>query len=116
MPGTPLSAPQPTPAAFFGLFTLAVARWPSPTYAAATLAGYGLCSATGPALFGFGAGVVMRREKGLIELKRVSPMPARAYVAATLVAAVATSALALALIDALALIAACGCRRAAGRR
>ena len=94
-----------TPAAFYGLFTLAVARSPSPDYALQTLAGYGVFAATGPALFGFGAGVAMEREQGLIELKRVSPMPAGAYVAAKLVAAVATTALALVLIDALAIIA-----------
>ncbi|WP_294211832.1 ABC transporter permease [uncultured Sphingomonas sp.] len=94
-----------TPAAFYGLFTLAVARSPSPDYALQTLAGYGVFAATGPALFGFGAGVAMEREQGLIELKRVSPMPAGAYVAAKLVTAVATTALALVLIDALAIIA-----------
>ncbi|MFG6283514.1 ABC transporter permease [Sphingomonas sp. S6] len=94
-----------TPAAFYGLFTLAVAKSPSPEYALATLAGYGVFAATGPALFGFGAGVAMEREQGLIELKRVSPMPAGAYVAAKLVAAVATTALALVLIDALAIVA-----------
>ncbi len=94
-----------TPAAFYGLFTLAVARSPSPDYALQTLAGYGVFAATGPALFGFGAGVAMEREQGLIEVKRVSPMPAGAYVAAKLVAAVATTALALVLIDALAIIA-----------
>lgn len=94
-----------TPAAFYGLFTLAVARSPSPDYALQTLAGYGVFAATGPALFGFGAGVAMEREQGLIELKRVSPMPAGAYVAAKLIAAVATTALALVLIDALAIVA-----------
>ena len=94
-----------TPAAFYGLFTLAVARSPSPEYAAATLAGYGVFAATGPALFGFGAGVAMEREQGLIELKRVSPMPAGAYVAAKLLAAIVTTAMALFLIDVLAIIA-----------
>lgn len=94
-----------TPAAFYGLFTLAVAKAPSPEYAVATLAGYGVFAATGPALFGFGAGVAMEREQGLIELKRVSPMPPGAYVVAKLVAAIATTALALVLIDALAIVA-----------
>jgi len=94
-----------TPAAFYGLFTLAVAKAPSPDYALATLAGYGVFAATGPALFGFGAGVAMEREQGLIEVKRVSPMPAGAYVVAKLVAAIATTALALVLIDALAIVA-----------
>lgn len=94
-----------TPAAFYGLFTLAIARVPSPAAAVATLAGYGVFAAIGPALFGFGAGVAMEREQGLIELKRVSPMPAGAYVAAKLAAAVAATAVAVALIYLLAIIA-----------
>lgn len=94
-----------TPAAFYGLFTLAVAKSPSPAFAAATLAGYGVFAATGPALFGFGAGVAMEREQGLIELKRVSPMPAGAYVAAKLAASLVATALALTFIYALAVIA-----------
>jgi ABC-2 type transport system permease protein len=101
-----------TPAAFYGLFAIAITKNPSPEMAAATLAGYGAFAATGPALFGFGAGVAMEREQGIIELKRVSPMPAGAYVVAKLVAAIATTALALMLIDALAIIA--GVRLAPG--
>lgn len=94
-----------TPAGFYGLFTLALPHDPAPGFAAATLAGYGVFAATGPALFGFGAGVAVEREQGLIELKRVSPMPAGAYVAAKLTAAVAMTALALVLIDALSIVA-----------
>lgn len=94
-----------TPAGFYALFTLALHTAPSPAAAAASLAGYGIFAATGPALFGFGAGVAMEREQGLIELKRVSPMPAGAYVAAKLAAALVATALAVALIDAIALVA-----------
>ena len=94
-----------TPAAFYALFTLAIAQTRSPAAAVATLAGYGVFAAIGPALFGFGAGVAMEREQGLIELKRVSPLPAGAYVAAKLAAAVAATGAALALIYALAIIA-----------
>jgi len=94
-----------TPAAFYALFTLALNKSPSPAAAAMTLAGYGVFAATGPALFGFGAGVAMEREQGLIELKRVSPMPAGAYVAAKLAAAIFTTAMAVVLIDLLALVA-----------
>ena len=93
-----------TPAAFFALFALALNK-SSPQAATVMLAGYGVFAATGPALFGFGAGVAMEREQGLIELKRVSPMPAGAYVAAKLAAAVFATALAMVLIDATALIA-----------
>ncbi len=101
-----------TPAAFYALFTLALPHPETPGFAVATLAGYGVFAATGPALFGFGAGVAVEREQGLIELKRVSPMPAGAYVAAKLVAAVTITAFALALIYALAIVA--GARLSAG--
>jgi ABC-2 type transport system permease protein len=94
-----------TPAAFYGLFTLAIAQNRSPAAAVATLAGYGVFAAIGPALFGFGAGVAMEREQGLIELKRVSPLPAGAYVVAKLTAAVAATAAALTLIYLLAIVA-----------
>lgn len=94
-----------TPAAFYGLFTLAITKHVSSAEAVATLAGYGVFAAIGPALFGFGAGVAMEREQGLIELKRVSPMPTGAYVAAKLTAAVAATAAALSLIYLLAVIA-----------
>jgi ABC-2 type transport system permease protein len=93
-----------TPAAFFALFALALNK-SSPEAATVMLAGYGVFAATGPALFGFGAGVAMEREQGLIELKRVSPMPAGAYVAAKLAAALFATALAMVLIDTTALIA-----------
>jgi ABC-2 type transport system permease protein len=94
-----------TPAAFYGLFTLAIAKAPTPAMAAASLAGYGVFAAIGPALFGFGAGVAMEREQGLIELKRMSPMPAGAYVAAKLTATLVAAGLAITLIYTLAIVA-----------
>lgn len=94
-----------TPAAFYALFTLAIGGARPPAIAAASLAGYGVFAGTGPALFGFGAGVAMEREQGLIELKRVSPMPAGAFVAAKLAAALVATLCAVALIDAIALVA-----------
>lgn len=93
-----------TPGAFFALFALALNKGSSEA-ATVMLAGYGVFAATGPALFGFGAGVAMEREQGLIELKRVSPMPAGAYVAAKLAASLFATALAMILIDTTALIA-----------
>lgn len=93
-----------TPGAFYGLFTLALARDPSPAGVAAGLAGYGVFAAIGPSLFGFGAGVAMEREQGLIELKRVSPMPTGAFMAAKLSAALMATALALGLIYALGVV------------
>ncbi|MEP7008455.1 MAG: ABC transporter permease [Sphingomonas bacterium] len=101
-----------TPAAFYALFTLALAK-SSPEAAAASLAGYGVFASIGPALFGFGAGVAMEREQGLVELKRVSPIPPGAYVAAKLAAAVAATGAAIALIYALSLVG--GVRLSPGR-
>lgn len=92
-----------TPAVFYGLFAIALNQG-GPEATAYSLATFGVFAATGPALFGFGAGVAVERESGLIELKRVSPLPAGAYIVAKLVSAGAMAALALALIYGLALI------------
>ena len=92
-----------TPAMFYGLFAVALNKG-GPDAAAYSLATFGVFAATGPALFGFGAGVAVERESGLIELKRVSPLPAGAYVFAKLVSAGVMAAMALVLIYALALV------------
>ncbi|PSJ37933.1 ABC transporter permease [Allosphingosinicella deserti] len=92
-----------TPALFYGLFAVMLNK-AGPGAAAYSLATFGVFAATGPALFGFGAGVAVERENGLIELKRVSPLPAGAYICAKLVSAGAMAALALAMIYALSLI------------
>lgn len=44
------------------------------------LATFGIFGATAPGLFGFGVGVAAERERGLLALKKASPMPASAYV------------------------------------
>lgn len=92
-----------TPAVFYGLFAIALNKG-GPESAAYSLATFGVFAATGPALFGFGAGVAVERESGLIELKRVSPLPGGAYVVAKLVSAGAMAAIALMLIYGLSLI------------
>lgn len=70
------------PLAFYALFGLVLSRGAdAPGYLMAT---YGVFAALGPALFGFGASVAFEREQGLLELKRVSPMPAAAYLVAKL--------------------------------
>ncbi|WP_240320659.1 ABC transporter permease [Sphingomonas crusticola] len=92
-----------TPAVFYGLFAIALNKGGADA-AAYSLATFGVFAATGPALFGFGAGVAVERESGLIELKRVSPLPGGAYVVAKLVSAGAMAALALVLIYSLSLV------------
>lgn len=46
------------------------------TYMLATFCTFGV---VGPALFGFGVGLAIERERGLVQLKRASPMPPSAY-------------------------------------
>lgn len=43
------------------------------------LAMYATFGVIGPALFGFGVGVAVERERGILALKRVLPLPAAAY-------------------------------------
>jgi ABC-2 type transport system permease protein len=93
-----------TPAVFYGLFTLGIGS-PSPEAATWSLATFGVFSALGPALFGFGAGVAQERETGQLALKRLSPMPAGAHLIGKLAATFVFIALAMVLITTLALVA-----------
>jgi ABC-2 type transport system permease protein len=93
-----------TPAAFYALFTLGVARSPSPEAVAASLAGYGVFAATGAALVRIWCRVASEREQGIIEYKRISPMPTSAYLGAKLVTAMAATAMSVLLIYALGMI------------
>jgi ABC-2 type transport system permease protein len=79
------------PVAFYGLFGIALARGGAET-ATYLLATYGVFAAIGTSLFGFGVGVAAEREAGLIELKRLTPMPIGAYFVAKIAAAVAVTA------------------------
>lgn len=50
-------------------------------------AGYSVFGVMAPALFGFGVGVAMERERGWLALKRVMPMPPGAYLLSKMVMA-----------------------------
>ena len=68
------------PAVFYAVFALLLpGQWPGHSKAIYLLATYGTFGVIGPALFGFGVGVAIEREKGWLELKRASPMPIGAY-------------------------------------
>lgn len=68
------------PAVFYAVFALLLpGQWPGHTKAIYLLATYGVFGVIGPALFGFGVGVAIEREKGWLDLKRASPMPIGAY-------------------------------------
>jgi ABC-2 type transport system permease protein len=84
------------PVMFYALFGVALARNQPPHMAQWLLATYAVFAAIGPSIFGFGVHVATERETGVIALKRVSPMPQGAYVAAKLAASASASVLALA--------------------
>ena len=71
------------PPAFYALFALGMGS-SNVEIATRTLATFGVFAVMGPALFGFGANVAGERESGQLELKRLSPMPAGAHIAAKL--------------------------------
>lgn len=71
------------PLSFYVFFGLVLpGQWSGLEKSTYLLATYGVFGVIGPALFGFGVGLAMERENGLLELKRVSPMPTGAYFAA----------------------------------
>ncbi|MGY2733535.1 ABC transporter permease [Sphingomonas sp. UYP23] len=59
------------------------------------MAAFSIMAALGPALFGFGSGIATEREAGLLDLKRVSPLPATAYLAAKLAACMTATAISI---------------------
>ncbi|MBW8368866.1 MAG: ABC transporter permease [Arenimonas sp.] len=68
------------PVVFYVLFALVLpGQWGGYQKSAYLLATYGVFGVIGPALFGFGVGLAIEREKGWLELKRVSPMPTFVY-------------------------------------
>ena len=88
------------PVAFYGLFAIAMGDGNTST-AAYALATFGVFAAIGPSLFGFGVGVADERAANLIELKRVSPLPAGAYIAGKIAASVLFTGIAVLAIYAL---------------
>ncbi len=68
------------PLVFYILFGLVLpGKWGSYDKTAYLLATYGVFGVIGPALFGFGVGMALDRASGILELKRVAPMPIGAY-------------------------------------
>jgi ABC-2 type transport system permease protein len=92
------------PPAFYALFALGMGNG-NVEIATRTLATFGVFAVMGPALFGFGANVAGERESGQLELKRLSPMPAGAHIAAKLAATIVFSVIAFAIIYGLAIFA-----------
>jgi ABC-2 type transport system permease protein len=91
------------PVVFYLLFAVVLpGQWGSFHKASYLLATYGVFGIIGPALFGFGVGMAMEREQGLLELKRVSPMPIAAYFLAKIVMSVIAGLCVLLLLSAVA--------------
>lgn len=68
------------PVVFYLMFAVLIpGQWSSFQKATYLFATYGVFSVIGPALFGFGVGLAMDRDSGLLALKRVAPMPISAY-------------------------------------
>ncbi len=92
------------PPAFYALFALGMGRG-DVEMATHTLATFGVFAVMGPSLFGFGANVASERQTGQLELKRLSPMPAGAHIAAKLIGTMIFSAIAIGLVYGLAILA-----------
>lgn len=74
------------PVVFYALFAIMLpGNWGGYQKATYLLATYGVFGVIGPALFGFGVGLAMEQQQGLLRLKRVSPMPISAYFFAKIV-------------------------------
>lgn len=68
------------PVVFYLMFAVLIpGQWSGFHKASYLLATYGVFGVIGPSLFGFGVGMALERENGLLELKQVSPMPIGAY-------------------------------------
>ncbi|MEM9401298.1 MAG: ABC transporter permease [Pseudomonadota bacterium] len=80
------------PSCFYLLFGVMLSRGNA---AESLLATYGVFAVMGPAIFGFGAGVANERERGWLDIKRVSPAPAWSYIGAKLLATLIFGLLAL---------------------
>ncbi len=83
--------------ALYAMFALAMGQG-SAEVPTRTLATFGVFAVMGPALFGFGASIAAERESGQLELKRFSPMPAGAQIAAKVAATTAFSLVAFVLL------------------
>ncbi|HET9820029.1 MAG TPA: ABC transporter permease [Rhodanobacteraceae bacterium] len=67
------------PTMFYVFFGLVFGKSGGGHMATFMLATYGTFGVMAPALFGFGVGVAMERERGILAMKRVAPMPPMAY-------------------------------------
>lgn len=89
------------PTIFYLFFGLLFGHGKGGNVATYMLATYGTFGIMAPSLFGFGVGIAMEREHGILALKRVSPMPPMAYLFAKAMMAMLFAFVILALLSAL---------------
>lgn len=89
------------PTMFYLFFGLLFGHGGGGRVATYMLATYGTFGIMGPSLFGFGVGIAMEREHGILALKRVCPMPPMAYFFAKTVMAMLFALLIVVLLSAL---------------
>jgi ABC-2 type transport system permease protein len=100
------------PAVLYFLFGVLIAGQ-SPDSASATnpqvatylISGFCAFAVMGPGIFGFGVGLAMEREHGLLKLKRAQPVPAGAHLFAKMAMSMMTAALAAGSVALVALVA-----------
>jgi ABC-2 type transport system permease protein len=92
------------PTIFYLFFGLLFGHGKSGDVATYLLATYGTFGIMAPSLFGFGVGIAMEREHGILALKRVCPMPPMAYLFAKAMMAMLFALVILTLLSALGVI------------
>jgi ABC-2 type transport system permease protein len=80
---------------FFGVLFVPSGNPEVPKYLLATYAVFGIM---GPALFSFGANVAVEKDRGMLALKQISPMPIAAYFVAKVITSISFAILIIALL------------------
>lgn len=92
------------PIVFYLIFGVILAGEGGAGRARYLLATFGAFGVLGPALFGFGVNVANERNNGWLDLKKISPMPISAYIAAKLFMALTFGFIVILILTAIALL------------
>lgn len=86
-----------------GTMVVAQAASDDPNLGVFIFSGFLVFAVTGPGMFGFGIGLAVERQSGVLNLKRAQPMPPGANLLAKMITAMATSAIVMPLLITLAM-------------
>lgn len=86
------------PVMFYVFFGILYAPEGNPAVSQYLLATYGVFGVMGPALFSFGADVAVEKDRGMLALKQISPMPISAYFVAKIMTAMVFAAIIIVLL------------------